>query len=315
MKKFLSEILFCFFLPALFIAVVSEYSLRQIPNDYIYKNQWMEENSKKIDVLCLGPSSIYYGIDPTYFSISAFNGSHVSQSLNYDNFIFNKFIDKMAFLQYLVLEIDYWSPFYSLQSGPEWWRAKYYSIYYGCDYHKGETKYNYELATHTRGTFKNAARGFLTAIGLRHDSNINVNRLGFGLNFSTLNKQLDWDNGKDSALRHTREIKAIEHLNQIDKNREFVNDICKKCADRNIEVLLISTPTCKSYRAYLDSDFLKKKVDFCNLFVESFNNVSYVDFSSDKRFVDEDFYDAYHLNEIGARKLTTILNTKILEWK
>ena len=77
MKKFVLRILLLFFLPIVFIALIAEYSIRQIPNDYSYKNQWMETNSKSINILCLGPSSVYYGINPQYFDKKAFNGSHV----------------------------------------------------------------------------------------------------------------------------------------------------------------------------------------------------------------------------------------------
>jgi hypothetical protein len=315
MKKFLSEILLFLFLPVLCITVMAEYSLRHIPNDYSYKNHWIETNCKNLKILCLGPSSIYFGINPIYFDRKTFNGAHVSQSLNYDNFIFNKFIKNMDSLQFIILGIDYWAPYYSLENGEESWRVKNYAIYYGCDYHKLDIKYNYELSIHNISTFKRAGKSFLTLIGLKHYSEININELGFGINYSSKNKLIEWDNGKEYAIRHNREIKTIEHLNLIDKNQEYVSDICKKCADRNIKVLIISTPTYKTYQANLDNDYLRKKNNFCEFFVKTFKNVSYIDFSSDSRFVDKDFFDGCHLNEIGASKLTKLINTKILEWK
>jgi hypothetical protein len=275
----------------------------------------METNSKNINILCLGPSSIYYGINPIYFNKKAFNGAHVTQSLNYDNFIFNKFIKNMDSLQFLILGIDYWSPYSSLESGPEWWRAKNYSIYYDCDYHKGELKYDFELNIHNYTTFKRAAKGFLTTLGLRHDSEININELGFGLNYLSTKKTLVWDNGKDNAMRHNSDIKLVQNIDLINKNKLYVDDIIKKCADKNVKVLIITAPTYKSYFENLDNDYLRKKNNFCNFFVKSFNNVSYIDFTGDSRFVAEDFFDGYHLNEKGARKLTKLINTKLLEWK
>lgn len=313
MKKFLFEIIVYFFIPVLGFAIVSEYSLRQIPNDYSFKNRWMETNCKNLKVLCLGASSIYYGINPSDMDINTFNGAHVSQTLNYDHFIFNKFINRMDSLQYLVLGVDYWSPFSSLEEGPEWWRVRNYSIYYGCNYHKGELKYNYELYFHNYQTFKRAAKGFLTSIGFRHDSNINVNALGFGLHYSSKNKKSNWDNGRENALRNNKEIKDVEYLNLINKNRVYLQDICKKCADRNIKVFIVSAPEYKSYRAYSDKNYVNEKNGFCNSFAKSFKNVTYLDYSSDKRFVSDDFFDAYHLNEIGAYKLTKIINSKISE--
>ena len=315
MKKFLTEITFIFFLPILCIAVVAEYSIRAIPNDYSYKNQWMENNCKNLNILCLGPSSVYYGINPKYFDKKSFNGAHVSESLNYDNFIFNKFIDQMDSLQYLVLDIDYWSPFSSLETGQEWWRATYYNIYYGCKKHRGEIKYNFEMAIHNFSTFKKAGQGFLNVIGFQNISNNNITKLGFGTNYSQKNKILDWNNGKNQALNHNNWIKEQEHFNLVNKNKTYLNEILKKCASKNIRVLMISTPTCNSYRENLNVNYLKRKNDFCNSFVASFNNVSYLDFSSDKSFIDEDFFDGSHLNEIGAKKFTGLINQKILGWQ
>jgi hypothetical protein len=41
---------------------------------------------------------------------------------------------------------------------------------------------------------------------------------------------------------------------------------------------------------------------------EQNNNVRYLDLHNDKRFGKNDFFDADHLDEIGAKKLTLILN-------
>lgn len=309
------QILLLFFLPIVTIAFVAEYSLRQIPNDYSYKNQWMEMNSKNIDVLCLGPSTVYYGINPYFFTKRAFNASHVSQSINYDRFIFSKFFNRMDSLKYLILDIDYWSPFSSLETGDEWWRAKNYAIYYGSDYHNGELKYNYELAVHKIGTFKTAFKGLETTLGVTEYSNINVNKLGFGLNYSSKNKRRDWDNGKLNALRQNDWIKKQIPLHLIERNRLFIDEIIKKCKEKGVKVLLITSPTYTTFRENLDTNYLKIKNDFCRSFVIETNNIAFADFSNDVRFVEEDFFDAYHLNEIGARKLTTIINNKLSNWK
>ena len=315
MKKFILQIIFIFFLPILCVAIVAEYSLRQIPNDYSYKNQWMEMNSKNIHILCLGSSSVFFGINPIYFDKKAFNGAHVSQSLAYDNFIFNKFINRMDSLQYLVLDINILSPFSSLENTEEWWRVKNYCIYYGSNYHPGEIKYNYELAVHKLSTFKNALNGLKSILGLHQYSNINVSELGFGLNYSSKNKILDWDNGKPNALRQNELIKKQVPLNLMVKNKMYINEIIKKCVERNIKVLLISTPSYRTFRENLDTNYLKVKNEFCRSFVSEKNNVEFVDFSNDIRFIEEDYFDAYHLNEIGAKKFTTIINDKLSNWK
>ena len=92
MKKYLINILLYFILPILTIGVVWEYSIRSIPNDYAYKSKWLNNNADSIEVLYLGPSTIMYDIDPSFSKLKGFNAAHVSQSIKYDHFIFNKYI-------------------------------------------------------------------------------------------------------------------------------------------------------------------------------------------------------------------------------
>ena len=217
----------------------------------------------------------------------------------------------MDSLQYLVLDIDYWSPFSSLESSLEWWRAKYYSIYYGCNYHNGELKYNYELAVHNSKTFHTAFEGLENELNIADVSNINVTELGFGVKYSSKLRVENWDHGKINAIQHTEWIESQAHLKLIEKNRAFVQDIVNKCVERHIKVLLISTPTYETYNTNRDKKYLKIKDDFCKSFVSPTKNVIFSDFSEDNRFGKADFFDAYHLNEIGAKKLTLILNNKI----
>ena len=221
----------------------------------------------------------------------------------------------MDSLQYLVLNIDYWSPFSSLETSDEWWRAKNYSIYYGSAYHQGEIKYNYELAVHKLSTFKNALTGLKIILGLGQYSNINVNELGFGVNYLSKNRSLDWHNGKPNALRHNVWIEGEMPLNLINTNRKYVSAIIEKFVQRDIKVLLITSPTYKTYRENLDTNYLKLKDEFCRSFVNEGNNVAFADFSNDIRFVEEDYFDANHLNEIGAKKFTTIVNDQLSNWK
>ena len=89
MNKFITKlIIFC--LPILLGTLVLEVLLRNIPNDYSQKKEYLDENSSEIETLILGSSHSFYGLNPKYFSSKTFNASHISQSLNYDYKIINK---------------------------------------------------------------------------------------------------------------------------------------------------------------------------------------------------------------------------------
>lgn len=309
MKKYLNEIFMFFLLPAVLIAGVAEFSLRKIPNDYAFKNQWLTKNSHEVEVLALGASTVLFDIDPAYFQKKGFNAAHVSQSLKYDHMIFHKFIDQMPSLEYVIMSIDYWSAFVDLEESTEWWRVKYYNIHYGSKFHRWEGKYNYELYFHDMGTFKAAAKGLMTFVGLKNETRRTVNDLGYGINYTLDNRLAEWDNGTSEASRHNKLIADAIHRNHINQNKHYVEDMIQKSVANDVKVILINVPLYSSYRDNLDKKFVKQQKDFCRYFAEKYVNVLYHDFSDDPRFTAEDYFDVNHLNEKGTEKLTRTLDS------
>ena len=309
MKQYLKEVLLYFLLPAALIAIVAEYSLRRIPNDYAFKNKWLKQNSSDVEVVALGASSVLHDIDPRYLQKKGFNAAHLSQSLKYDHLIFNKFIDQMPSLEYVIMGIDYWTPFGDIEESPEWWRVKYYNIHYGSKLYRWEGKYNYELYFRDIGTFKRAANGFLTLLGLRDETHITINDRGYGLHYTLANRSAEWDNGEFEASRHNALIAEALHDNRIYQNRQYVEEIINKSAEKNVKVVLVNVPLYRSYRDNQNREFVTWQKEFCNYFVENYSNVLFYDFSDDPRFMEDDFYDANHLNERGTEKFTRMLDS------
>lgn len=309
MKKYLFEIIFCFLLPLALIAGVAEYSIRKIPNDYAYKNHWMQEHSSEIQTLCLGPSTIFYGINPAFLSKKGFNAAYLLQSMNYDCFIFNKYLDQMDALQYVIIGID--SPAWNLEKGPEWWRAISYSIYYGCNYHEHEIKYNYELSPHNFTTLEKSWDGILNLLHLKKTSYLTVNEQGFGTNYSFKKRATNWDNGAERADLLNEVIKPMFQSHEIDKNADFLREICQKCLERDVKVLLLNTPVYQTYRNHINPQIITERDYFCESFAETFPNVYYINYADDARFTANDFYDGNHLNEYGAQKFTSIIDSVI----
>src|SRR5690554_4031209 len=309
MKKYLFEMFFIFLLPISLIAVIAEYSLRKIPDDYAYKNQWLTRNSHDVEVLALGASSVLFDINPLYLQKKGFNAAHVSQSMKFDHFIFNKFIDRMPSLEYLIISIDYWSIFGELEKTNEWWRVKYYNIYYGSNFHRWEGKYNYELYFRDIGTFKRATHGFLTLLGLKDETRITIDDKGYGIHYTLDNRKAEWDNGKHEASYHNDLIATRSDDKRVNQNRKYLEEIIQKCAEKNVKVILINVPLYVSYRDNLNTKFLKQQKDFCHYFTENHENVMFYDFSCDPRFTEDDYYDVTHLNERGAEKFTVLIDS------
>lgn len=309
MKKYLFEITFYFLLPAVLIAAVAEYSLRKIPNDYALKNELLTKNSSNLEVLALGASSILHDFNPYFIEKNGFNAAHLSQSLKYDRLIFNKFIDQMPNLEYVIMGIDYWSPYGDIEESPEWWRVKYYNIHYGANLYRWKGRYNYELYFRDIGTFKRAVQGLLTLLGIRNDTNVSINDRGFGINYTLENRSSNWDNGHYEASRHNALVDEALKLRPADHNNQYVEDIILQCASRGIKVFLINVPLYRTYRENLNRSHLSSQNEFCQFFEKNYANVKHFDFSDDPRFSEDDFYDSNHLNDRGSEKFTRILDS------
>lgn len=118
-------------LPLFILAISLEYFLQNIPNVYSYKKDYLNKYSKEIQILILGNSHTYLGIDPIYFTQNTFNAGYVNQSLYYDFEILNKHKENLDELKIIVIPISYFSLWFSLLESEEYRRVKNYVIYHG----------------------------------------------------------------------------------------------------------------------------------------------------------------------------------------
>lgn len=293
MRKFIFRILlYC--VPIIALFVLSEYILRTIPNDYKYKSQWLEKNASSVECLVLGSSHTFFGIQPACFACNTFNAAHVSQSIKFDSYIFRKYIDQMDSLRYVVQPISYGTLLSSLEKGIEAWRIKYYTIYY--NYPSYMLWDNFELFPMNKSTWKRMGRYMLMSTDL-----LTVDSLGWSGTYFSENKSLDWKNtGRVAAERHTKTYDA----NQLEINLSYLEDMIQICYEKGVLLFLLNTPTYITYRENLNAQQLFLMDSVCSYLANKHEHVYRLDYFADIAFVDEDFYDADHLCEIGAKKLS-----------
>lgn len=302
MKLFIRKSII-FSLPIVLFLVVTETIIRQIPNDYSYKNKYLSSNSKHIETLVLGSSHSFFGINPDYFTRSAFNAAHVSQSLNYDYFIFNKFKNKLSNLKTVVIPVSYFTLFSQLENGIENWRVKNYSIYYGCKCHY-DLKYNFEIIG--KNPLEILKQIYTYHKGTNH---ITISELGFGLSYSNVKQSDLLTTGVTAAKRHT-----MSDLGLLNTNIVLLNKLITE-SNKGIKVILFTPPARKSYISNLNEHQLSVMKSSIADIIKGKFNVEYYDFMDDAQFVDSDFKDADHLNGIGAKKLTQLINRMIVDKK
>jgi single-stranded DNA-specific DHH superfamily exonuclease len=99
------------------------------------------------------------------------------------------------------------------------------------------------------------------------------------------------------------------------ENIQYVQDVINDCLRRDVKVILLTIPTYKSYFELLDTNQLTEMEEVCKMFAEQYENVEYLNYLKHSDFTEEDFYDADHLNEYGAEKLTKMLDEYIMNWQ
>ena len=302
MKRFLKYIAI-FILPILFIGISMEMLLRRIPNDYSYKKNYLEKHSKNVRILILGNSHAFFGIDPKYFSTSGFNAAQVSQSMNYDMEILKKYDHKWDSLKCIVLPVDYFSLYSSLENSVEAWRSKNYVIYYGI-------RTNYSL-TDNAEILSNNFRWNITMLYnfyRKHISNLSCSDLGWGTTYkSTI--QLDLvATGKIAAERH-----RFVDDKYFNSNLALLRSIIEFAKHKNVKILLFTSPAYRSYVQNLDSAQLLRTINTATAFTDEYKDVSYFNLLRDDSFTESDFYDADHLNEIGAKKLSIKIDSMVMK--
>lgn len=303
MRKFLIK-LSCFILVVLVLFAFLEYKARRVPNDYSVKNALLSEYCQSLNTIIIGNSQAYFGIDPVYFRNKTFNAAHVSEPLNMDAFILNKYLPQMDSLKNIIVSISSFTPFSYWKPGGkgEAWRIKHYHLYYGYPTSFFDIKNNLELYDLN---FPNDMRWAKACMGR---SLTYTDSLGFGHNYLSYHKT-DWEDCSNAVRIHSSGF-FPDNPNVLE-NKEVLCSIAQNNKSRTI--YLVFFPVWHTYSDLMNEEQITAVRDFCKQIECVNDNVVFVDLYKDSRFLAEDFADAYHLSEVGAKKLALILDDLIAE--
>jgi hypothetical protein len=287
----------------LMLILCFEIFMRSIPNSYSFKDKWMKKNASSVEVLVLGSSSAYYGIDPKYIARETFNLANVSQDLTEDCFLLRKYRKNESNLKYVILVMSDASMLYTIQSGIEGWREDYYGIYM----HYPPKILSTEIASEWMvRKLKSYLKG---------DDMQGCDRHGFGTAYKLAAKP-KWD-----EVAATDAVKRSTYLNpdgsidtsNLKRNRKAINTIATICKDKGAKLLIISSPFSQSCWSKIDERQIKIFHREVNCLIKHIPGVVYFfDFTKDPRFFNDDFYDGNHLTDVGAKKFSQIINKEIL---
>ena len=297
-------------LPIFVVAILMEILLRSIPNDYLFKKQYLDKNSSRIETLILGSSHSFYGLNPEYFSSNTFNASHISQSLNYDFEILKKYKDKFKNLKTIILPISYFTLFGKLEAGSESWRVKNYIIYYELNSSKSLVDYSEVLSNRINVNIKRIISYYVFG-----ESTISCTDLGWGTSYNSKNARDLAESGKTASKRHTVDINSDKYQQIFQENIFILESIIQWSNKNNIKIMLLTPPAFETYRQNLNQEQLKITINTTSDICSKYDNCIYDNLLSDTNFVATDFFDADHLSDIGAKKLSILINDRINKWK
>ncbi len=291
-----------FILLLIAISITLEYLLRQLPNPYKYKYEWMQANAVNVEILILGNSHTFYGIHPDVFSEKGFNLANPSQMPLQDLALLTYWSKKYQNLKTVVYPISYFTWFGEISDlGAASYRCRYYSIYMDLDLFSHLSPfYHFELAEPISARIK-IREMFL---GSTCNPDWSCDKYGSS-SFNKYSEEL-FNQGGDNVL-----IGHAETWDHVEKNYAIMKDIAEFCKKRNVQLILVTTPCWHTYYDKLNNVQLSKMYEITRRFQKEYN-LPYFNYLKDSRFCKEDFYNSSHLSDVGAIKLTRILADDII---
>lgn len=289
-----------FMLPIFVFMGAAEYAVRQIPNEYKYKNDWMDQHAEEVETLILGNSHTAAGINPAFIGDKVFNLSLSGQDYMYSHYLFFKWRNRYRNLKTVIIPVSYFS-FYQKIIGDNSavMIELYYRIYMDCPFHKFRVAYNFESWNYNSFLYK--IRKYLEG------------------------RSIEWraDGWSPWLLSKKSPVWNAEHVNKslarmylarsfkdVSCNYNYISDIADFCYLHKIKLILVSTPQTKEYNMCLNRNQIKNTEQLVQNIVHKYC-ADYYDYRDDKRFLYEDYCDQSHLSEIGAEKFTKLLMADI----
>lgn len=298
MRHFLQQLLL-FLLPIALLAVGAECYMRCcVPNSYRIKAELMERTKDSVEAIVLGNSHAYSGIKPDLLPGVAVNMANVSQVLDTDLRLLERYAPQCPCLKQVYLVCDNSNLFdLSLEQTDEWFRCTYYTLYMdGLGGHSRWSRYGLELAHF------NSFRGKLTKYW--HLQRPDCDPLGWDTDNSLQAKrEAGWDSTQvaDALRRHT-----CNDWQQARRNARTVMEMARYCQTRGIRLTLLCTPVTPAYAAGVPPRQLEAIRRVHKEACQKYGAES-LDLSRTEAFAPDDYFDSDHLTHEGAAKLTRLL--------
>lgn len=292
MKRFLLSIAVAF-IPVLGLEAV----MRQVPNEYSYKMDYIQEHCNEVNTVVLGHSELLNDINPSLLNqlnsnLSAFNMALSAQGVDVDHHLLKNILTPVCSIRYLIWSLSY----QTLYAPPTFGNPNNntFSVVY-LKYNRTHymfTEYGYELLS---GRPMQRLKRYLLGVPIGNDS------LGYR-QASAEDPFIDNLERYDSFYNYKLDSSYFE------QNKMKLREMCNICRQRGIQFIMITPPVTQECYGKMKAYRLKEMHAMADSLIAEYDNVCYINLHQDERFAGHRwFYDVNHLNDLGANKLTRIV--------
>jgi len=290
-----------FLIPLTVVWLGLEWFYRTTPNNYTYKAERVSELYTDTEVLILGSSHAFFGLNPTYFSRSAYNLSNISQSFYFDELLLKKHIDSMPRLKAVVLPVGYFSLSQKDDGLEDRWR-KYF--------------YDQQMELEVPTVSATDPKRYSLALSRRFDRSVQLVRTYFeaGTLISCFPSGYGMQDSTDIVADKQSISKIIARKHEdgsldFKSNTNRLQRMISLCGKRNVLFVPVIMPVHPDYYKALRADkWAKIKASLKTL--EQYNvNTHFLDLSRDPGLRTDDLRDADHLTNQGAAKYSRLISS------
>lgn len=302
-KKLLlrNSILFLILLFFLFFLINVSYNNLIIKNKSIYINEIQYSQSSNFNILIMGDSHAAYGLNPTFIN-NSFNFANPLESYDQTFFKLKKIIFEKN-ISIILIPFDY-------HSFSDYRSEKYKDIWYWSNYLNyseleilSEKDYKFLFILNNFPILGNGA-DFINLF-ISEKTNISNGWFSSNKNFNNINPKLRQDLSDDRVLRQFPNKKMIDK-----KLLLYFNKTINLALGNNISIFLVKYPISIEYQNSIsnlnNSNFyydLENNIDDYNITILDYQNL----FDTNQNY----FFDQDHLNSIGAKNLSILINLNL----
>ena len=285
MKKFIHNITFLGII-LLLISIAIELLLFLRPNEYSYKRDYVEEHINDIRCLLLGHSHIANGLKPNILGDGVFNMAILGRSLAYDIELAKKYVPQMNQLELLIMPLDYKKFYFDRAKNnpnemkkPPGRQGSYKCMYYKyMDIRIDHFWYWSELLNSKLDYMKRFMKNDTDA---RECDSLGYKKYDFS------KRKNSWKNRSLPKIVDTTLDANREAQNRLYTRYSILAELTQK---KGAKLIILITPKYKTYNNSKNPVVIKEMEAFLASLKQKYSNVEYYDYSTDKRFVDEDFF-------------------------